>query len=225
MVSKDPSATRRPATELVHRGRDPHSQHGFVNTPVYRGSTVLFPDLKTLESGEQRYTYGRKGSPSMSALEEALVHLEEGAACFLAPSGLSAVTMALMAFVQAGDHMLVADTVYQPTRRFTGEVLSTLGVEIEFYDPLLGADVAKLIRPSTKVIYAESSWLADVRGAGSPGHCRRRQGARPLHARRQYLGDTPVLEAADAWRRRRHSCRHQVHRWPRRCQPRRCRLQ
>ncbi len=84
MPSKAPTPPRRPSTELVHRGREPFAQHGFVNTPVYRGSTVLFPDLETLETGNQRYTYGRKGSPSMSALETALVHLEVGEACFLA---------------------------------------------------------------------------------------------------------------------------------------------
>ena len=156
MVSKGPKAPRRQSTEIVHRGRAPFEQHGFVNTPVYRGSTILFPDLETLESGKQRYTYGRKGSPSMSALEDALIHLEEGEACFLAPSGLSAVTTALLAFVQSGDHILVADTVYQPTRRFSSEVLTTFGVEVEFYDPMLGAAIASRVKPNTKVVYAES---------------------------------------------------------------------
>lgn len=156
MVSKGPKRTRRLSTEIVHRGRDPFAQHGFVNTPVYRGSTVLFPDLETLESGKQRYTYGRKGSPSMSALEDALAHLEGGVACYLAPSGLSAVTTALLAFVKAGDHLLMADTVYQPSRRFASEVLTTFGVEVEFYDPQIGGGIARLIRPSTRVIYAES---------------------------------------------------------------------
>lgn len=156
MVSKDPRAPRRLSTEIVHRGRAPFEHHGFVNTPVYRGSTVLFPDLATLESGKQRYTYGRKGSPSMTGLEEALAYLEQGAACFLTSSGLSAVTTALLAFVAAGDHLLIADTVYQPTRRFAAEVLSTLGVEVEFYDPLIGGDIAARVKPSTTVIYAES---------------------------------------------------------------------
>lgn len=156
MVSKGPRAPRRQSTEIVHRGRAPFDQHGFVNTPVYRGSTVLFPDLKTLESGNQRYTYGRKGSPSMSALEEALVHLEQGEACFLTPSGLSAVTTSLLAFVQSGDHMLIADTVYQPSRRFCAEVLTTLGIDVEFYDPMLGGAVAARVKPNTTLIYAES---------------------------------------------------------------------
>jgi cystathionine beta-lyase len=156
MVSKEPRKARHVSTELVHRGRAPFEQHGFVNTPVYRGSTVLFPDLATLESGKQRYTYGRKGSPSMSALEEALVHLEGGEACFLTSSGLSAVTTALLAFVESGDHLLVADTVYQPTRRFSAEILTTLGVEVEFYDPLIGGGIDALVKANTKVVYAES---------------------------------------------------------------------
>ncbi len=156
MVSKGSKAPRRQSTEIVHRGRAPFDQYGFVNTPVYRGSTVLFPDLETLESGNQKYTYGRKGSPSMSALEDALVHLEQGDACFLTPSGLSAVTTALLAFIQSGDHLLIADTVYQPTRRFSAEVLTTLGVEVEFYDPMLGGAVASCVKPNTKLIYAES---------------------------------------------------------------------
>ncbi|MEZ5926518.1 MAG: cystathionine beta-lyase [Hyphomicrobiaceae bacterium] len=156
MAGKSPPAPRRQSTEIVHRGRAPFEQHGFVNTPVYRGSTVLFPDLETLETGNQRYTYGRKGSPSMTALEEALVHLEQGQACYLMPSGLAAVTTALLAFVKAGDHILIADTVYQPTRRFATEVLSTLGVEVEFYDPMLGAGLAAKLKPNTQLIYAES---------------------------------------------------------------------
>jgi cystathionine beta-lyase len=156
MVSKGPKRTHRLSTEIVHRGRDPFAQHGFVNTPVYRGSTVLFPDLETLESGKQRYTYGRKGSPSMSALEDALAYLEGGVACYLAPSGLSAVTTALLAFVKAGDHLLMADTVYQPSRRFAAEVLTSFGVEVEFYDPQIGGGIAALIKQNTRVVYAES---------------------------------------------------------------------
>ncbi|MFO1170841.1 MAG: cystathionine beta-lyase [Hyphomicrobiaceae bacterium] len=156
MVSKGPKRPRRLATEIVHHGRDPFAQNGFVNTPVYRGSTVLFPDLETLESGKQRYTYGRKGSPSMSALEDALTNLEGGVACYLMPSGLSAVTTTLLAFVKAGDHILMADTVYQPSRRFASEVLTTFGVEVTFYDPQIGGGIARLMKPNTCAVYAES---------------------------------------------------------------------
>jgi cystathionine beta-lyase len=207
MVSKGPTTTRRPSTELIHRGREPFAQYGFVNTPVYRGSTVLFPDLETLETGNQRYTYGRKGSPSMSALEEALVHLEQGEACFLAPSGLSAVTTALLAFVKAGDHMLVADTVYPPTRRFTSEVLTTLGVEVEFYDPLLGAGIAPRIKPNTRLIYAESpgSQTFEVQDLPAIAEVARKHGlfmlvdntwATPLYLKPLALGADVVIHAA-----------------------------
>jgi cysteine-S-conjugate beta-lyase len=144
------------ATWLVHGGRDPSAQHGFVNTPVYRGSTVLFPDLDTIESYRQPYTYGRKGNPSMAGLEEAICHLEGGARTMLQPSGLGAVTTAILSVVSAGDHMLVADTVYRPARQFCDGVLKRLGVDVTYFDPLLGAGVAALMLPNTRVIYAES---------------------------------------------------------------------
>ena len=144
------------ATMIVHSGRDPASQHGFVNPPVYRGSTVLFKDMATLESGKQAYTYGRKGNPTMRALEEALCELEGGHRSFLTASGLSAVTTALLAFARAGEHMLIADTCYRPTRQFCDEVLTALGVEIGFYDPSIGAGIEALLKPNTRVIYAES---------------------------------------------------------------------
>ncbi|MEZ5774407.1 MAG: cystathionine beta-lyase [Hyphomicrobiaceae bacterium] len=144
------------ATQIVHAGRNPAEQHGFVNTPVYRGSTVLFPDVATLESGAQRYTYGRKGSPTISALEEALAALEGGHRTVLAPSGLAAVTTALLAFAGAGDHILVTDSVYRPARHFCDTMLKRLGVETTYYDPHAGAEIAGLVRPNTRLIYAES---------------------------------------------------------------------
>jgi cysteine-S-conjugate beta-lyase len=153
---KDASPARRPATAIIHTARDPAAQHGFVNPPVYRGSTVLFPDLATLESGKQAFTYGRKGNPTMRALEDALCALEGGTRTILTSSGLSAVTTALLSFAKAGDHVLVADTCYRPTRMFCDEVLTGLGVDITYYDPLLGAGIAALFRPNTRVVYTES---------------------------------------------------------------------
>jgi cystathionine beta-lyase len=144
------------ATEIVHGGRHPFQFHGFVNPPVYRGSTVLFPDLDTLESGKQPYTYGRKGSPTMSAIEEALALLEGGHRTILTPSGLSAVTTAILAFVKAGDHILMVDTCYRPTRQFCDEVLKALGVATTYYDPLIGGDIAQLIQSNTRLVYCES---------------------------------------------------------------------
>ena len=147
---------RRPATDIIHRGRNPAAQHGFVNPPVYRGSTVMFPDLATLESGKQTYTYGRKGHPTMRALEDALCALEGGTRTILTSSGLAAVTTALLSFVKAGDHVLVVDTCYRPTRQFCDEVLSGLGVEVSYYDPLIDSGISALFRPNTRAVYAES---------------------------------------------------------------------
>ncbi len=156
--SKDGSKRpRRPATDLLHRGRTPSAQHGFVNPPVYRGSTVLFPTVEKLEAyDEQPYKYGRHGTPTTSALEEALAHLEGGARTFLTASGYQAVTTAILAFVEAGDHILVADSVYQPTRRFADYLLKRLGIATTYYDPLVGAGIADLIDDKTRLIFTES---------------------------------------------------------------------
>ncbi|MGI9406878.1 MAG: cystathionine beta-lyase [Hyphomicrobiaceae bacterium] len=147
---------QRPATRLAHAGRDPKAQYGFVNTPVYRGSTVLFPDVETLKSGGQPYTYGRRGSPTVRGLEEAIAELEGGARTILVPSGLSAVTSAILALVEAGDHILVTDSVYRPTRIFCDMVLTRLGVETEYYDPLVGGEISGLIRDNTRLVFTET---------------------------------------------------------------------
>jgi cystathionine beta-lyase len=155
-IDEGEHADTAPATEVVHLGRDPFAQHGFVNTPVYRGSTVLYPTLASLEAKTQPYTYGRRGTPTVRALESALTTLAGGADTKLTASGYQAVTTALLAFAQSGDHILMVDTVYQPTRQFCDHLLNRLGVETEYYDPLLGADVAKLFRPNTRLVYVES---------------------------------------------------------------------
>jgi cystathionine beta-lyase len=118
MAGKDDSSegAPRPETDVVHLGRAPFEQHGFVNPPVYRGSTVLYPSLEALKTRKQPYTYGRRATPTTRALEDAIVHLEGGAATILTSSGLGAVSTAILAFVQAGDHILIVDSVYQPAR-------------------------------------------------------------------------------------------------------------
>jgi len=151
-----PKATRRTSTDIVHHGRDPFAHHGFVNPPVYRGSTVLFKSLETFEKRQQRYTYGRRGTPTTEALEAAICHLEGGHRTVLAPNGLAAITHALLSLVKAGDHILVTDSAYQPTRKFCEGVLAGLGVETTYYDPLIGSGIAKLMRPNTKVVFTES---------------------------------------------------------------------
>jgi cystathionine beta-lyase len=153
---KKPAKPLRPATEVVHSGRDPHAYYGFVNPPVYRGSTVLFPTVEKLWKRDQAYTYGRTSTPTVAALEEAIARVEGGAASALTGSGYQAVSTAIFAFVETGDHILVADSVYQPTRKFCDHMLTKLGVETTYYDPLIGAGIDKLVRPSTRLIFTES---------------------------------------------------------------------
>lgn len=152
----------RPDTEIVHAGRRPEEYRGVVNPPVYHASTVLFPSLDALEAAQKpsadpyRVTYGRRGTPTSFALTDAVAALEGGAGCVLTPSGLSAVTIGLLALLSAGDHLLMVDTCYGPSRNFCNGVLKKLGVETTYYDPLIGAGIAALIRPNTKVIFLES---------------------------------------------------------------------
>jgi cystathionine beta-lyase len=143
-------------TRLVHAGREPARQHGFVNTPIYRGSTVIFPTLAALEANDQAFTYGRLGTPTVRALEEAIAELEGGHRTLMTPSGLSAIATSLLAFLAAGDELLMVDSVYRPARRFCDNVLARLGVTVTYYDPLIGAGIDKLITKKTKVVFTES---------------------------------------------------------------------
>ncbi len=143
-------------TELVLAGRDPFRHDGFVNTPIVRGSTVLSPTVADLEGHTGRYSYGRRGNPTVESLEVALARLEGGARVVLTPSGLSAVSVALLAVLKAGDHLLMVDSAYQPTRRLCDEVLTRYGIETTYYDPLISGDIAGLIRPNTRAIFLES---------------------------------------------------------------------
>lgn len=154
---KGQGKARHPATAILHSGRDPASQHGFVNPPAYRGSTVLFPTLDALEAyDKQPFRYGRHGTPTTAALEEAICQLEGGTRTLLTASGYQAVTTAILAFVKAGDHVLMVDSVYQPTRKFCDTILARLGVATTYYDPLAGAGIADLMQPNTRVVFLES---------------------------------------------------------------------
>jgi cystathionine beta-lyase len=143
-------------TELVSAGRDPSAQHGFVNTPVYHGSTVLYPNADDLFANRSRYSYGRRGSPTIDALAGAMSELENAAGTVLTPSGLSAVTTALLSVCDAGDHILVADSVYHPNRHFCDTMLKRMGVETTYYDPLIGAGITGLFKPNTRAVFTES---------------------------------------------------------------------
>jgi cystathionine beta-lyase len=143
-------------TRLTHSGHDPREFFGFVNPPVVHASTVLFPDAATMKSRNQRYTYGTRGTPTSDALCAAIDELEGSAGTIAVPSGLAAVTVPLLAFLSAGDHVLFVDTIYNPTRRFADAMLARLGVAVEYYRPEIGAEIAGLVRPNTKVIFMEA---------------------------------------------------------------------
>jgi cystathionine beta-lyase len=143
-------------TRLTHGGNDPLDYYGFINPPVVHASTVLFPNAATLASRQQKYTYGTRGTPTTDALGKAIDELEGSAGTIMVPSGLMAVVVPLLGFLSAGDHLLMVDSVYYPTRRFTDAMLRRLGVEVEYYDPHVGAGIAALMRPNTKVVFTES---------------------------------------------------------------------
>jgi cystathionine beta-lyase len=153
-------APRAPRTAVTHLGRHPRRFQGAVNTPVVRASTILFETVADLErAGRGEYdglTYGLHGVPTVRDFQEALAALEGGDAALAVPSGLAATTLPLLAFVQPGDHVLVTDVVYGPTRRFCDNHLRRLGVDVEYYDPLLGGDIARLFRPATRAVFLES---------------------------------------------------------------------
>lgn len=141
-------------TRVVLAGRAPREQHGFVNTPVYHGSTVLFASAEDLAAHRGRYTYGRRASPTIDALTGAIASFEGGAGAVLVPSGLAAVTTGLLSCLSAGDHLLMVDSVYQPTRHFCDATLTRFGVETEYYPA--GADLEPLFRENTRAVYTES---------------------------------------------------------------------
>jgi cystathionine beta-lyase len=148
-------------TRAIIKGRAPEDHHGVVNTPVYRASTILHPTVEAFEqrhdpTNKHRVVYGLLGTPSTFDLEEVVADLEGGYDAVLLPSGLAAITTALTTFLSPGDHLLIADTVYWPNRMFCDEHLKRLQVEVEYYDPTLGAGIETLIKANTKVIFLES---------------------------------------------------------------------
>ncbi len=142
-------------------GRDPDSNFGIVNPPVYHASTILFPTLDALEDVQKtkfknQMRYGRYGTPTTFALQDAIAELEGGYASFAVGSGAAAIVATLMAFTKKGDHVLCVDTVYAPTRRYLDVVLRRYGVDTTFFDPAIGAGIASLIQPNTTLCMVES---------------------------------------------------------------------
>src|SRR5882672_11368852 len=153
-----PSNTQKPETRLVTAGRDTKGQRGFVNPAVFHGSTVLYPTAEDLHAHRAEFSYGRHGSPTTRALQDVLMSLEgpQCAGVGLAPSGLAAITTTLLSVLSAGDHLLVTDNVYRPTRNFCNGMLARFGVETTYFDPLIGAGIEKLFKPNTRAVLVEA---------------------------------------------------------------------
>jgi cystathionine beta-lyase len=149
-------ARLREKTRLVMAGRDPADSYGFVNPPIVRGSTVIYPTMDDFLARKARYMYGTKGNPTLDALEAALNTMEGGAGVVVCPSGLLGCTLPLLAALSAGDHLLMTDSVYRPTRMFCETMLKRMGVETTYYDPLIGGDIATLFRANTKAVWTEA---------------------------------------------------------------------
>ena len=147
---------QKPETTLTSAGRESKAHYGVVNTPVYRASTILHPDVATLLSHGMPFSYGRRGNPTVRSLEDAITALEGAARTVLLPSGLNAVASAIQTVCGAGDHLLMADTCYGPSRRFCDTTLRRFGVETSYYDPLIGAGIAALFKANTKAVFCES---------------------------------------------------------------------
>jgi cysteine-S-conjugate beta-lyase len=197
---------RSAETVLTHAGRRPDQHFGFVNTPIFRGSTVLFKTLDELESTEPRFDYGRTGNPSSAAVEAVITELEGAAGTVLAPSGLSAISLALLSVLGSGDHLLVTDSAYGPTRRFSNGVLARMGIETDYYDPRIGAGIEALMTERTKAIFVESpgSLTLEVQDLPAIVAAARRSGAfvivdnswaTPLYHRPLALGADIVVHA------------------------------
>lgn len=192
---------------LTHRGRYPAEQHGFINTPVTRGSTVVFPSLGDLEANNQPFQYGRPETPNSRSVGEIITALEGAAGTVLTPSGLSGISLALLACLKSGDELLMTDSAYAPTRRFCDKVLVGLGISTRYYDPRIGAGIADLISDKTRVVFMESPGsltfeLQDVPAIVSACQDRKittlidNSWATPLYFRPLNLGVDIVIHAA-----------------------------
>ena len=150
---------KKDRTIATHAGNHPHDNQGVVNPPVYRASTVLFRSVEDLrERYRHKYetiTYGRDGTQTHRALAEAFTALEGSERAIVLPSGVAAVSAALLSSLSPGDGLLMADNAYEPTREICDGLLAKIGVDVTYYDPMIGAGIAGLIRPNTKVVYLE----------------------------------------------------------------------
>lgn len=168
-------------TLLTHVGRNPAQTRGTVNMPVFRTSTVVFPDLESYEHRDpddfKSMRYGVHGTPTTWAFEEAVARMEGGHMAVAVPSGLAAISAALSTFAKKGDHLLITDSAYAPTRNFSDRQLRANGIEVEYYDPLIGADIARLIKSNTKAVFCETPGsltfeMQDIPAIAAAAHAR-----------------------------------------------------
>src|SRR5947209_3061720 len=164
-------------TVAIHAGRMSREHFGVVNTPVYRASTILYDNFASLDAADAPFVYGRLGTPSSKSLEDAITALEGAARTVLCPSGLNAIATAIVAVCSAGDHLLVVDSCYAPTRTLCDRTLRRLGIETSYYDPLIGGEIAALFRPNTKAVFCESPGsltfeVQDVPAIAAAAHAR-----------------------------------------------------
>lgn len=178
-MDSSPPSEQHAETRLVTSGRDTKAQKGFVNPPVFHGSTVLYPTAEDLHAHRGEFTYGRHGSPTTKAFQETLMTLEgpQCAGVGIVPSGLSAISTTLLSVLKAGDHILVCDNVYRPSRNFCNGMLTRYGVETTYFDPMIGAGIDKLFRPNTSAVLVEapgsqSFEMPDIRAIAEVAHAR-----------------------------------------------------
>lgn len=148
-------------TKIINAGRQEKWTKGVVNPPVVRASTVVFENTKAMKHATANRAnnvmfYGRRGTPTTFAFQEAMCELEGGYGCALYPSGAAAITNAILSFIKAGDHILMVDTAYEPTRDFCDNLLVNLGVSTTYYDPLIGAGIETLIQENTRIVFLEA---------------------------------------------------------------------
>ncbi|OBT26412.1 cystathionine beta-lyase [Vibrio lentus] len=148
-------------TKLITAGRDKKWTNGVVNPPVQRASTVVFNTVEekrkaTVNRANKTLFYGRRGTTTHFAFQDAMVEVEGGAGCALYPCGTAAISNAILSFVETGDHILMVDTCYEPTRDFCDTIMKKMGVETTYYEPTIGEGIRDLIKPNTKVLFTES---------------------------------------------------------------------
>ena len=151
----------RPETQLVHLGRNPKYTQKGVNPIIQRTSSVIFDSVEDKKHAIRHRAngvlmYGRRGTQTHFAFQEAMTELECGAGCVLYPSGAAAITNAIMSFISSGEHILVTGSAYDPTQNFCDKILTNLNVETNYFDPLIGEQIADLIRPNTRIVFLES---------------------------------------------------------------------